>query len=237
VNLFYQQGILAEASEIIFDKEESRHIHKVLRKSEGDVLHITNGEGYLFTCTITNSNPKKCVAAVNTIKKEPQSPYKLHMAVAPTKLNDRFEWFLEKATEIGITEITPIICEHSERRVIKKERYNKILISAMKQSLSCYLPKLNEAMSFNQFIDLPHGENFKAIAHCEEQENKIKLKDSIVPKSSTIMLIGPEGDFSLNEIKIAIEKKFTPVTLGKKRLRTETAAIIACHTFAVINDG
>jgi len=236
VNLFYQKKITPTATEIIFDKEESRHIHKVLRKSEGDILHITNGEGTLFTTEISNSNPKKCIVTV--LKTEQQKPisYNLHMAVAPTKLNDRFEWFLEKATEIGITEITPVICDHSERKVIKKERYEKIIISAMKQSLSCYLPKLNDAIPFSEFIALPHGEKFKGIAHCEEFKNKEKLKDCIKPNSSLLLLIGPEGDFSTNEINEALSNDFTAITLGSRRLRTETAAIVASNTIAVYND-
>lgn len=236
MNLFYQHNILPEASEITFDKEESRHIHKVLRKEEGDLLHITNGEGYLFTTEITSSTPKKCIAKITDAKKQEPLTYKLHMAVAPTKLNDRYEWFLEKATEIGVTEITPIICDHSERKVIKKERFEKIIISAMKQSLSCHLPKLNEAISFSDFIGLPHGENFIGIAHCEPSETKTKLKNSLAAANSCLLLIGPEGDFSNKEIEHAIAKGYTQISLGNQRLRTETAAIVACHTFAVIND-
>ncbi len=236
VNLFYQKGISPTATQVTFDKDESRHIHKVLRKKEGDILHITNGEGVLFTTEILSSNPKSCIAEVTETKQEEPLSYQLHMAVAPTKLNDRFEWFLEKATEIGITEITPIICDHSERKVIKKERYEKIIISAMKQSLSCYLPKLNDAISFTEFIGLPHGENFKGIAHCEENFTKEKLKDCVALKSSNLILIGPEGDFSIKEIEKSQNKGFKSISLGTQRLRTETAAIVACHTFAVIND-
>ncbi len=235
MNLFYQKNITPSASEIIFEKEESRHIHKVLRKEEGAILYITDGLGHLYTTEITNSNPKKCIVKINeVVLKEPLS-YSLHMAVAPTKLNDRFEWFLEKATEIGISEITPIICDHSERKVVKKERYEKIMISAMKQSLSCYLPKLNNAISFSDFISLPHGENFKGIAHCEPEGAKIKLKDSFSKNNSYLLLIGPEGDFSANEIERATAAQMIEVSLGNRRLRTETAAIAACHTFAVIN--
>ncbi|EDM43074.1 hypothetical protein SCB49_12654 [unidentified eubacterium SCB49] len=236
MNLFYQQGILPTATEIVFDKDESRHIHKVLRKKEGDQLHITNGEGYLFTTEILSSNPKSCIATVTETSLEQPLPYQLHMAVAPTKLNDRFEWFLEKATEIGITEITPIICDHSERKVIKKERYEKIIVSAMKQSLSCYLPKLNDAITFTAFMKLSHDENFKSIAHCENEPTKKALKNCIKPNFDSLLLIGPEGDFSKKEIKQAKDKDFTEVSLGDRRLRTETAAIVACHTFSVLND-
>ncbi len=235
MNLFYQPNIAETASEIIFAKEESRHIHKVLRKQQGDILYITNGTGTLFTTEITSSNPKNCKANVIKVAVQEQMPYQLHMAVAPTKLNDRFEWFLEKATEIGITEITPIICDHSERKVIKKERYEKIIISAMKQSLSCFLPKLNDPISFSDFMVLPHGENFKGIAHCESEGIKGKLKNSIVPNTTNLLLIGPEGDFSTKEIELANSMGFNQISLGNRRLRTETAAIVACSTLAVLN--
>jgi 16S rRNA (uracil1498-N3)-methyltransferase len=149
-------------------------------------------------------------------------------------MNDRFEWFLEKATEIGIDTITPIICDHSERKIIKPDRFEKILQSAMKQSLNCYLPKLNEAINFKDFIN----QNFNGdifIAHCEESDRK-SLKQELKPKKNITILIGPEGDFSSKEIEMAIKNKFIPVTLGTTRLRTETAAIVACHSVAFINE-
>ncbi|MFT5078941.1 MAG: 16S rRNA (uracil1498-N3)-methyltransferase [Saprospiraceae bacterium] len=225
MNLFYQQDIRPNASQINFDKEESRHINKVLRKKEGDLLHITNGNGQLFTTEILSSSPKNCIATVLNIELKKPLPYSLHMAVAPTKLNDRFEWFLEKATEMGITEITPIICDHSERKVIKKERYEKIIVSAMKQSLSCYLPKLNDAIPFSKFLELPHSENFKGIAHCDDDVSKVHLKNVVNPGSSYLILIGPEGDFSKTEVKNASKLGFKAISLGDRRLRTETAAI------------
>ena len=220
MNLFYHKNIPSKASEIIFEKEESSHIHKVLRKEQGAILHITDGRGHLYTTEITSSTPKKCIVKINDVLVKESSTYSLHMAVAPTKLNDRFEWFLEKATEIGVSEITPIICDHSERKVIKKERYEKIMISAMKQSLSCFLPKLNDAISFSDFIVLPHGENFKGIAHCELSEGKVELKDNFAKASSYLILIGPEGDFSSKEIESAIAANMTSVSLGNRRLRT-----------------
>ena len=158
--------------EIFFDKEESRHIGKVLRKKEGDILDITNGKGVFFKAELTMVSPKKCIATMTETTKQQPLPYHLHLAVAPTKSNDRFETFLEKATEIGITEITPIICEHSERKTIKPERYEKILQSAMKQSLKAYLPKLNTAVSSKDFIKQKHNENLLCIAHCEETDKK-----------------------------------------------------------------
>jgi 16S rRNA (uracil1498-N3)-methyltransferase len=234
MQLFYNPNITETTTNFSFDKEESKHIVKVLRKSVGDTLNITNGKGYLFTAEITIPDIKKCMVNIVSIALQPKRKYSLHLAVAPTKMNDRYEWFLEKATEIGIDSITPIICDHSERKVIKTERFEKILQSAIKQSLSCYLPKLNEAMSFNDFIK----QDFKGdlfIAHCEETDRK-SLKQQLKPKTDVTILIGPEGDFSVKEIEMALQNNFIPVTLGETRLRTETAAIVACHSVAFINE-
>ncbi|WP_336069685.1 16S rRNA (uracil(1498)-N(3))-methyltransferase [Mesoflavibacter sp. CH_XMU1404-2] len=234
MQLFYNLDISEKSNTFSFPKDESRHIVKVLRKKTGDTLHITNGKGYLFTAEITIADQKNCV--VNIINSEFKKPtdYKLHLAVAPTKMNDRYEWFLEKATEIGITSITPIYCDHSERKKIKTDRFEKILQSAMKQSLHLYLPILNEPISFKDYINQDFsGDLF--IAHCEETDKK-SLKNEIKPNTETTILIGPEGDFSVNEIETAIKNKFIPVTLGNTRLRTETAAIVACHSVAFINE-
>ena len=171
MQLFYNPNINETTEQFHFDKEESKHITKVLRKKEGDVLHITNGIGWLFKAEIRIANIKNCVATITEKELQPKHDYNLNLAVAPTKMNDRYEWFLEKATEIGIDSITPIICDHSERKVIKHARFEKILQSAMKQSLNCYLPKLNEAIKFNDFIKQEfHGQLF--IAHCEETDRK-----------------------------------------------------------------
>ena len=234
MQLFYNPDISEKSNTFSFPKDESRHIIKVLRKKTGDTLHITNGKGYLFTAEITIADQKNCV--VNIINSEFKKPtdYKLHLAVAPTKMNDRYEWFLEKATEIGITSITPIYCDHSERKKVKIDRFEKILQSAMKQSLHLYLPILNEPISFKDYINQDFsGDLF--IAHCEETDKK-SLKNEIKPNTETTILIGPEGDFSVNEIETAIKNKFIPVTLGNTRLRTETAAIVACHSVAFINE-
>ncbi|MEO8932935.1 MAG: 16S rRNA (uracil(1498)-N(3))-methyltransferase [Xanthomarina sp.] len=234
MQLFYNPYLTEETTQIIFPKEESKHIIKVLRKTEGDLLHITNGFGWLFTAQISIADVKNCVAVITKKNRQEKRSYQVHLAVAPTKLNDRYEWFLEKATEIGIDTITPIICENSERKVIKPERFEKILQAAMKQSLSCYLPKLQEAISFKDFIALPHsGQIF--IAHCEET-NKKSLKTEISPNQDITILIGPEGDFSVKEIEQALYSHFIPVTLGNTRLRTETAAIVACHSVAFVNE-
>lgn len=234
MQLFYNPDISEKSNTFSFPKDESRHIIKVLRKKTGDTLHITNGKGYLFTAEITIADQKNCVVnIINSVFKKP-TDYQLHLAVAPTKMNDRYEWFLEKATEIGITSITPIYCDHSERKKIKTDRFEKILQSAMKQSLHLYLPILNEPISFKDYINQDFsGDLF--IAHCEETDKK-SLKNEIKPNTETTILIGPEGDFSVNEIETAIKNKFIPVTLGNTRLRTETAAIVACHSAAFINE-
>ncbi|MCG2419110.1 16S rRNA (uracil(1498)-N(3))-methyltransferase [Aequorivita sp. F47161] len=236
MQLFYNPNISENSKEIAFDKEESRHIIKVLRMKAGDTFKITNGTGLFFNAEITSANPKGCLVKILSEEKQPPLPYELHLAVAPTKLNDRYEWFLEKATEIGITEITPIICDHSERKVIKPERYQKILQSAMKQSLKAYLPILNEAISFKEFVNSEiASDSLKCIAHCEETDKK-SLKSVLVPKKKFIILIGPEGDFSSEEIALAKKSGFIPVALGDSRLRTETAAVVACHSVAFVNE-
>ncbi|MDC7999916.1 16S rRNA (uracil(1498)-N(3))-methyltransferase [Aequorivita todarodis] len=235
MQLFYNPNISESTKEITFDKEESRHIVKVLRMKEGHTFSITNGKGSLFSAEILNANPKGCLVKILSEEMQQPLPYQLHVAVAPTKLNDRYEWFLEKATEIGISEITPIICDHSERKTIKPERYEKILQSAMKQSLKAYLPLLNEAVSFRDFIvSGKSSESLKFIAHCEETDKK-SLKAVLLPNQKITIVIGPEGDFSSEEIELAKANGFVPVSLGESRLRTETAAIVACHSVAFVN--
>lgn len=234
MQLFYNSDISEQNNTFTFPKDESRHIVKVLRKKVGDTLYITNGKGFLFTAKITIADQKNCVVSIENSEFKKPTDYKLHLAVAPTKMNDRYEWFLEKATEIGITSITPIFCDHSERKNVKLDRFEKILQSAMKQSLHLYLPTLNQPISFKDYINQDFsGDLF--IAHCEETDKK-SLKSEIKPNTEITILIGPEGDFSVNEIETAIKNKFIPVTLGNTRLRTETAAIVACHSVAFINE-
>jgi len=235
MQLFYSPDISEMVSTYTFDKTESRHIVRVLRKQETDVLHITNGKGFLFIAEISIASDKKClVNIISVVEKKKKWNYNLHIAIAPTKLNDRMEWFIEKATEIGIDEITPIICKHSERKVIKLERLEKIALAAMKQSLKFHLPKIHPAVTFKEFIkSKPTGDLF--IAHCEEQDKK-SFKNQIKPDTDITILIGPEGDFSPSEIEIGLQNKYTPVSLGESRLRTETAALVACHSVAFVNE-
>ena len=235
MQLFYNPDISIHLSDFTFNKEESKHIIRVLRKKEGDYLFLTNGANILFKVQIINASEKRCLVQILSYEEKNKNwNYYLHIAIAPTKMNDRFEWFLEKATEIGIDEITPIICDNSERKVIKLERMQKVIISAVKQSLKYQVPKLNPLVKFSEFIknDL---KGTKLIAHCENSE-KISLKNSIKGKKYITILIGPEGDFSLKEIELALQHQFNPLSLGKSRLRTETAGIVVCNMVSIINE-
>ncbi|MGB5435032.1 MAG: 16S rRNA (uracil(1498)-N(3))-methyltransferase [Maribacter sp.] len=235
MQLFYNPKLDNSASQFVFTPEESHHIVKVLRKKVDDMLLITNGKGSIFEAKIIIADAKKCKAQITATKKKHRRMYWFHLVVAPTKSNDRFEWFLEKATEIGVDEITPIICERSERKIVKPERMEKVIQSAMKQSMQAYLPKLNPMTTFEEFM-AQEREGLLFIAHCEEDE-KMELKRRVAPDKDVTILIGPEGDFTSNEIDQAYEKGFLPVSLGQNRLRTETAAIVACTTVNLINNG
>ncbi len=225
MQLFYVKD---PEKEITLNREESKHIKSVLRKKEGDILDFTNGKGGFYKAKITSTDSKKCkLRMIFQKSKNKQFNYFLHIALAPTKNIDRFEWFLEKATEIGVDEITPIICTNSERKVIKTERCNRILISAMKQSLKFHLPKLNEPIKLKHFLKLDFDGN-KYIAHCNKGDKIMLAKEYKFKK--ILILIGPEGDFSSNEIKSAVQKQFKAVSLGSSRLRTETAGLVAINT-------
>jgi 16S rRNA (uracil1498-N3)-methyltransferase len=234
MQLFYNPTISEKDTSFVFNKEESKHIIKVLRKKESDILFVTNGLGFIFKTEIALASDSKCTVTILSFEKEEPSKVQLHLAVAPTKMNERYEWFLEKATEIGIQEITPIICEHSERKVVKNDRFQKIIESAMKQSLHYYIPKLNEPITYKEFLKKDFkGQKF--IAHCEETDKK-SLKDALILNKNITLLIGPEGDFSTKEIQLALENNYIPVSLGKTRLRTETAAVVACHSVVLLNE-
>lgn len=214
---------------------ESKHCIRVLRLNIDDQIQLIDGKGGFFTAKIIDSNPKKCIVEIINTKTEfGKRNHYLHIAIAPTKNIDRFEWFLEKATEIGIDEITPIICEHSERKTIKPERLEKIITSAIKQSIKAYKPKLNDLIKYKDFIH-ENTDCVKYIAHCEENE-KTLLKECYTKQKNVVILIGPEGDFSPEEIELAKQNKYTEISLGESRLRTETAGVVACHTINLIND-
>jgi len=235
MQLFYNPGLAEETKEFTFDSAESKHMIKVLRKKVGDALQMTNGKGLFLFATITDNNPKACTVEITDYKKIYPTKHRLHMVVAPTKMNDRYEWFLEKATEIGVHEITPVLCERSERKSIKMERFQKVIQSAMKQSFQAYLPIINPIITLTEFLDQPQ-QGLLFIAHCEDME-RFELKRKLAPDRPTTILIGPEGDFTKTEIKMAEEKGYVPVSMGKTRLRTETAAIVACSTVALTNNG
>jgi len=231
MQVFYDSEINTETDFFSFDKDESRHIVRVLRKREGDKISIINGKGFLFESEIISASEEKCEVRIIDYSFFQPANYWLHLAVAPTKNNDRYQWFLEKATEIGIHEITPIICKHSERKIIKTERLEKTIISATKQSLRYYIPKLNNAKSFSDFIKSEkQGQLY--IAHCGEFEKK-NLAQEVVPNGKITILIGPEGDFSKDEIQSAISLGYKSVSLGNSRLRTETAAIYTTSVIAI----
>lgn len=234
MQLFYHPNISEKDGQIIFPRDESKHIVKVLRKKEGDILNVTNGKGFLFVTEIVFVTAQQCIAKVIEVTTEKVPEHYLHLAVAPTKMNDRYEWFLEKATEIGVQEITPVICGHSERKVVKIDRYERVIQSAVKQSLHLNFPILNQAIKVSDIITANiAGDKF--IAHCEDDKDRVSLKSKIKPGTTATILIGPEGDFSSAEIKLAIDNGWIPVSLGSSRLRTETAAIVACYTFAIAN--
>lgn len=226
MHVFYTPDIQTRAE---LPEEEAQHCVRVLRLNIGDQITLTDGKGNFYRAEISAATNKRCMVNIlETIYQEPLWNGHLHIAMAPTKNMDRTEWFAEKATEIGFDELTFLNCRFSERKVIKTERISKILVSAIKQSLKARLPQLNEMTDFNKFITQPFkGQKF--IAHCYEGEKPL-LKDVLTKGEDALVLIGPEGDFSEEEVKKAIEKGFVPISLGKSRLRTETAALVACHT-------
>lgn len=231
MELFYSRDIAGGICRL--DQDESVHCAKVLRHRTGDEISVIDGCGTLYRCRITTDSPKGVEAMVISSEEGWGShPYRLHMAVCPTKNNDRYEWFAEKACEIGIDEVSPVIGEHSERRVFKTSRIEKILVSAAKQSLKGAVPTVNEPVSVKEFIKA-HAESsaLKLIAYCFEDENtpRRSIKDVIAGNESEeiIILIGPEGDFSVAEAELAMANGFIPVHLGDSRLRTETAALAA----------
>lgn len=233
MELFYCNNI--EGDKAIFDEQESTHCIRVLRHKAGDELMFTDGNGKKYTGKIEVANARNCILQIEQTEEEKKRDFYLHIAIAPPKAIDRFEWFLEKATELGVEEITPLLCRYSERKHLNNERCGKILMSAMKQSNRLYLPKLNGLIKYDAFLK-NNFEGTKAIAHCEPSEKK-SLTTAITSSQKLLMLIGPEGDFSKEEIETAIAKKFEVVSLGEKRLRTETAAVHICSavSFATNN--
>lgn len=214
--------------------DEAGHALRVLRLGVGDELLLADGQGCFYRAVITAATGHRCVYRVEeTLPQEPAWKGHLHLAMAPTKLMDRVEWFAEKATEIGFDELTFLNCRYSERRVIKLERIEKIVVSAVKQSLKARMPQLHELTDFDKFIRQPFSGQ-KCIAHCYPGEKPL-LKDILHPEEDALVLIGPEGDFSEEEVVLAIENGFQPISLGASRLRTETAALVAVHLMNLLH--
>ncbi len=245
MQLFYAPQITQ--NNFVLDEVESRHCIQVLRRSIGDTLQIVDGVGGMYRAVITNPHPKKCAFSIEESLVYPTKPYQIHIAIAPTKNINRFEWFLEKTTEIGITQITPLLTQRSERKKLRADRLQKILITAMKQSAKAYLPQLNALIPFKKFIsqksnellpsinssDESSGELFKGIAYLND--NNLPLSKVYTKGRNALILIGPEGDFSPEETNFALQHGFEGVGLGDSRLRTETAGIVACHTVHLVN--
>ncbi|WP_276091172.1 16S rRNA (uracil(1498)-N(3))-methyltransferase [Pedobacter sp. JY14-1] len=234
MHVFYTPDIRSE--EYLLNEEESRHCMKVLRLGVGAEVHLIDGRGGLYKARIIEESKKNVrLAIIETTLEYHKRQHYLHIAVAPTKNIDRLEWFLEKATEIGIDEVTPVICDRSERKIVKDDRLNKIITSAVKQSLQAYHPKLNAATDLDAFLKKQGVASERMIAHCLEDQPRNYIRDITQPGQHYTLLIGPEGDFTQQEIDQALRTGYKPVTLGENRLRTETAALAACLEINFLN--
>ena len=240
MQLFYSKDI-ALGGICTLDAEESRHAVRVLRLRAGDDINVTDGSGNLYLCKIIDANDRACIveATANTSNQTIKHS-DIHLAVAPTKNPARMEWLVEKAVEMGVGEITLLQCDHSERSFLKTDRLEKLAVSAMKQSLHTVLPRINPAVKLSdwltQTIKQSGNQAIKLIAHCEADKPRTLLSEALKPGMDTVVLIGPEGDFSAEEISLAIESGFMPVSFGTARLRTETAALYAVAAFNLVND-
>jgi 16S rRNA (uracil1498-N3)-methyltransferase len=233
MQIFYAPDINGDT--YVFDEKESKHIVRVLRMTKDDPVTLIDGNGNLYRGVINNPDQRGCSISITGMERDfGKRDYRLHIAISPLKNPERFEWFIEKSVEIGIDEITPLICINTEKPGIKTERLNNIIISAMKQSLKTTRPVLNNPCSFNDFIT-GTSKGKLLIAHCNEAFERSKISDVCSKHENVTMLIGPEGDFSEKEILKATELKYLPVHLGTSRLRTETAGIAACHSIYFIN--
>jgi len=239
MQLFYSKDISLSGF-CTLDAEESRHAVRVLRMREGDLINVTDGRGNLYRCRILQANDRACVVEVAEQEFSiSNSQFSIHLAVAPTKNPARMEWLVEKAVEIGVGEITLLQCDHSERTFLKTDRLEKLAVSAMKQSLHLTLPRINPAVSLHDWLNSQFSilnSQFKFIAHCEADKPRTSLAAAMQPGRDAVVLIGPEGDFSEEEIQQALAAGFQPVSLGPSRLRTETAALYAVTAFNLIND-
>lgn len=216
------------------NEEESAHCIRVLRYRSGDEIHMVDGVGGYYKGTIATADARACTVNVTErITEFGKRKYRLHIAIAPTKNIDRLEWFLEKATEIGIDEITPVICRHSERREVKVERLNKVIVAAAKQSIKAYIPQLNPATTLMNLLSTSFSGS-KFICYVEAGKDAL-LKDAYIRNGNALIVIGPEGDFDREEVNMAGKAGYKAVSLGESRLRTETAGVVACNTVQIIN--
>ncbi|MBK3518986.1 16S rRNA (uracil(1498)-N(3))-methyltransferase [Carboxylicivirga marina] len=230
MELFYDPDFKGQG---VLNESESKHCINVLRHKIGDIITVADGKGHYFRCTIVTAHPKKCDLELVETQKFAEPDVKIHLAVAPTKNIDRFEWLIEKAMELGVSEITPLLCNHSERKKVRTDRLERIVVAAMKQSLKAHMPIINELTPFDSFIKQENPKGY--IAHCYDSV-KTPLKNAYQTKSDCTLCIGPEGDFSLEEVNKATAANYEAVSLGQSRLRTETAGLIACHTIHLLNE-
>ncbi len=233
MQIFYAPGIKGDM--YILDENESKHSVRVLRLNKGDIVRLIDGKGDLYEGIITDPDPKGCSVKIkNVIHEFEKRNYSLHIAISPLKNPDRFEWFVEKSVELGIDEITPLICKNSEKQNVRQERINNIIISAMKQSLKAKITRLNTPADFSDFITNEQPGTLM-IAHCNNSLERKGIANIYKRGENAVILIGPEGDFSSEEITSATKKGYISVHLGQARLRTETAGIAACHSVYFIN--
>ena len=224
---FYYEPSVASANTILFLNEEtSRHCVQVLRMKGGDELQLTNGKGDLFTAAIVNADKKRCSVTITEATHEPRKNEQICVAVSLLKNANRWEWFLEKAVEMGVQQIVPLLCERTEKQHYKNERLHNIVVAAMLQSRQLWLPQLHPPTPLNEVIGKENSFAQKLIAHCRDEENKVLLSALPIQKNTQI-LIGPEGDFTEKEIALAMQNTYQPVSLGNTRLRTETAGVVA----------
>ncbi len=231
---FYINEYTASQKEIVLNEETSKHVVQVLRMKVGEQLKLTDGKGNLLTCEIIDDHKKHCKVDVKETSFKKQGTRKVSVAISLLKNANRFEWFLEKATEIGIAEIIPLICERTEKEKFRQDRMQGIVISAMLQSQQVWLPVLQEPTKFENLVMKQFSDCTKYIAHCLEEESKMQLHRANSKSSNQLICIGPEGDFNEQEIELALQNDFVPVSLGETRLRTETAAVVAA-TLLVLN--
>ena len=230
MHLFYTPDI--DGNSYNLDEQESKHAIRVLRLGRGDEVILVDGRGTWYKARISEDNPKSCILDIYSVKEDYLPlPYQLHIAISPTKNNDRFEWFLEKATEIGISGITPLLCQRTERNRLKTARLERILVSAMKQSLRAFKPVLHEPLSLKEFLSRPSGGS-KCIAHCMPKERT--FLSSLKKEGSYTFLVGPEGDFTEEEVQMALASGYRPLSLGPSRLRTETAGVHLCSAIQLL---